>query len=92
MVKKGKWTVPGWCLIHVSFQMFSDYIFFLRLQGEVWRSQCHVIYPRPIEIQRVHAQILTIFCEIPFGHEILLAYMVLWLGIVRCLYRLEGSL
>ena len=42
MVKKGKWTVPGWCLIHITFKMFSDYIS-LRLQGEVWRPQCHVI-------------------------------------------------
>ena len=55
MMKKGKWTVPGWYLIDIPFKMFSDYIS-LRLQGEVWRPQCHVIYPHPIEIQSVELE------------------------------------
>ena len=42
-----------------SFQIFTDCIF-LRLQGEVWRPQPHVIYSLPIEIQRLHMEFLTI--------------------------------
>ena len=73
MIKKGKWTVPGSCPIHIPFEMFSDYVS-LRLQGEVWRPQCHVIPPVEIQCRTLSSSQSFIFfipSFIPFSHHIL---------------------
>ena len=62
MLKKGKWTVPGLCCVGFFFSTHPQLSILstLRLQGEVWRPQPHVITADPYKFSWVYdASVIT---------------------------------